>query len=207
MTLSHPEAEALIGQAGLPEAIDPQRFGAIAQYFSLRADWSRAHNVAGPRAIADPWTTDLVDAVALLGVLHPDRPLVDVGTGSGTPGLLIACLQPERPILLIEPIAKRTAFLRQTAYKLGLKAVKTIRSRWPCEHPHDQVQVVSRAVIDPEIWPILARKGGDSVRDIIRMLALNRPQMALEGFTEVAALEYTIPASAPRRVERWTQDS
>ena len=43
---------------------------------------------------------DLPDAVAVLQVLEPNLPLTDVGTGSGTPGMLVACMLPDTEVLL-----------------------------------------------------------------------------------------------------------
>ena len=195
----------LLLRAGLSFELKDPEFERITNYFRLRQSWSSAHNIAGPRSMESPWRTDLIDAVALTLTLDPELPLVDVGTGSGTPGLLVACLLPKKPVLLVEPIAKRTAFLRHTAHHLQLRAVKTKRSRWPCAHTHTSIQVVSRAVIDPNEWPSLALAGGPSVHAIIRMLALHRPEMAVEQMELAAFQDYEVPEAGHRRVECWTR--
>jgi 16S rRNA G527 N7-methylase RsmG len=193
---------SLIAQAGIKQSIDRDAHARIARYFSLRQEWARAHNIAGPQAMKSPWRTDLLDAIALTTILEPDTALVDVGSGSGTPGFIIGCLLPELSITLVEPIAKRTAFLRQATHVIGLPNVKTHRGRWPLDLPYPVVQVVSRAVVPPEDWPTLALIPSN-VGHIIRMLATNRPVLSQANCREAAAVDYLMPDGISRRIERW----
>ncbi|MBV70226.1 MAG: hypothetical protein CMH52_02670 [Myxococcales bacterium] len=193
----------LLERVGLPMGFDAKAMSLVDRYFRARDRWSRTHNVAGPKALMAPYEVDLVDAVALTHCLSADQPLVDVGTGSGTPGLLVACLRPDLPVILVEPIAKRTAFLRHVSHELGLSNVKVIRSRWPCPLPVKEIQIVSRAVVDPELWPTLAVQSTVLVTRLYRMLAANRPAMTLEDWTLIRALDYGVPADGLRRVECW----
>ena len=193
----------LLERVGLPVSLDAKATSLVDRYFRARDRWSRTHNVAGPKALMAPYEVDLVDAVALTHCLSADQPLVDVGTGSGTPGLLVACLRPELPVILVEPIAKRTAFLRHVSYELGLSNVKVIRSRWPCPLPVNEIQIVSRAVVDPELWPALAAQSTAQITCLYRLLAANRPAMTLEDWTLIRAIDYGIPADGVRRVECW----
>ena len=194
-------------RAGLPDTMDPSTLDRIAMYFRLRATWSQTHNVAGPQSMKTPWELDLPDAVAATEVLHPSLPLADVGTGSGTPGLIIACMRPEHRIFLIEPIAKRTAFLRMCIAKLALKEVSVMRGRWPRTLAAKTVQVISRAVVSPEEWPVLASARDGAVDHIIRMLAAQRPPMPLADYGLSARLEYTLGGHGDRLVERWSPHS
>ena len=199
------------GSAGLP--VEPviawQSAGAdtrLTDFFDLRARWASTHNLSGPRALGDPWGADLIDGLAAALVSPADRLLVDVGAGSGIPGLVVACVQPERPIVLVEPLAKRTAFLRSVTSRLGLSRVRVLRARWPA--PLDQVEthgadVISRAVVDPAEWPSLAVRGGRVVGGVIRMLAARRPGFEPAGFTVDRAVDYDLGADGHRRIERW----
>ncbi|MEZ4469311.1 MAG: RsmG family class I SAM-dependent methyltransferase [bacterium] len=177
----------------------------VAAFFDLRARWAGTHNLSGPRALAHPHLVDLADAEALLRVLASELPLVDVGAGSGVPGLLVACLDPARPVVVVEPLVKRAAFLRTAAHQLGLKAVRVERARWPLPLA-EPVQVVSRAVVSPEEWPALAAEGGTAVQAILRYLAAQRPPVRVPGFELAAHHDYTVDGAA-RRVERWQRVS
>ena len=110
-----------LAQANLPDPLSNEAFERIVHYFARRKEWAVSHNLAGPKSLQDPMI-DLMDACALRDVLTPN-PLFDVGSGSGTPGLLLACIQPERTIILVEPLAKRTAFLKSVSYELNLRNV------------------------------------------------------------------------------------
>lgn len=184
----------------------------LAAFFEARRAWGGVHNLSGPRALHDPWGVDLVDGAAVAAICPPGRALVDVGAGSGVPGLVVACLEPDRPVFLVEPIAKRTAFLRSAAAQLGLKAVRVERGRWPLPGFAQRsglgdgaADVVSRAVVDPQDWPGLAAAGGPIVGGLIRMLAARRPPVTVPDFEAGRALDYDLGADGARRVERWVR--
>jgi len=88
-------------------------------YGELLLKWNATYNLLGatatPRIIQD----HLLDCVAVQPVLArwlpPQQLLVDVGSGAGLPGILLAIIDPHRPFLLVEPIGKKAAFLRQVA--------------------------------------------------------------------------------------------
>ena len=201
MNLENIQSE--LRRAGLPDAMKSDTIERIASYFELRSNWSQTHNVAGPQSMKTPWELDLPDAVAANEVLHGSLPLADVGTGSGTPGLIIACIRPDLRIFLVEPIAKRTAFLRMCVAKLALKNVRVLRNRWPCVVPEDTVQVISRAVVSPEEWPGLAASRENANDHIIRMLAAQRPSVTLTDYALQSHLEYSLGIHGERLVERW----
>lgn len=199
------DAEALadaLAEAGLSVAVTPAAIERLAAFIQLRAAWSATHNLAGPKAKADPWRIDVVDSLAVAQVAADELPLIDVGAGSGTPGLIIAIARPDLPVRLVEPLTKRIAFLRTAAHRLGLTNLAITRARWPV--PLDApCQVVSRAVVSPDDWPALAVRGGAHVHAILRCLAARRPVFAVEGFECAAAVDYDLGDAGQRRVERW----
>lgn len=197
---------AALAAAGLQIAVDPPALEGLTAFIALRAQWSRTHNLAGPRAKADPWRIDVVDSLAVTQVVTPDLPLVDVGAGSGTPGLIIAIARPDLAVRLVEPLTKRVAFLRTAVHRLGLRNVRIDRARWPV--PLDApCQVVSRAVVSPSDWPALAASGGAPVHAILRCLAAQRPAFTVDGFDAVDAVDYDLGEEGLRRVERWARAS
>lgn len=93
----------------------------LARYSELVLDWGVRINLTGARtreALADE---HLADALVLLPHL-PDGPFrfVDVGSGAGLPGLVLAIVRPEASGVLLEPIRKKHAFLAHAARELGL---------------------------------------------------------------------------------------
>jgi 16S rRNA (guanine527-N7)-methyltransferase len=67
-------------------------------------------------------------ALPALPVLGPGS-LLDVGSGNGSPGLVLSLLEPQRPATLLEPRAKRWAFLREAARAAGREDVRVLRQR------------------------------------------------------------------------------
>ena len=179
----------------------------VEDFITLRAKWAGTHNLSGPDALRDPWGVDIIDALALEAVALADAPLVDVGSGSGVPGLVFALLRPGQRVTLVEPLAKRSAFLRSASIALGLKNVEVERSRWPLATVTPGSQVVSRAVFPVPEWPRAAAGGGEGVAHVVRFLAAERPAFDVSGFHCAAALDYAGPAGAPRRIERWLRDA
>lgn len=197
-------AQHALDDAGITTPLTLESFQRIERYFARRQEWATAHNLAGPKSLQEP-LTDLIDACALTHCLN-QSPLVDVGTGSGTPGLLIACLAPERAVVLVEPLAKRTAFLKSISYELGLTNIRTIRSKWPYDVGFNRIQVVSRAVVSPSDWPQMALRGGPSVKSILRMLAHIRPQMRVPNFQKSIEIEYEMRDGSHRLIQRWDHE-
>lgn len=172
-------------------------------YFALRQKWNGVHNLS---AEGDQALDDARDAWALAKVVNPLLPLVDVGSGNGIPGLLVAAIHRSMPVVLVEPRVKRVAFLRAAVSELQLRNVTIERTRWPISLSRD-VQVVSRAVVSPVEWPKVALQGGAYVQSILRMLALQRPTFEIAGFKLAQSLDYNAVDSSSRRVERWSDVS
>ena len=178
----------------------------LMRLIDLRAAWSQTHNLSGPKALALVGT-DLADAVAVWLCRLADKPLLDVGSGSGVPGLMVACLAPEYPVHLVEPIAKRCAFMRTAAHQLGLTQVKVHRERWPSDaldHLGDVIPI-SRAVVSPEDWPRLADR--PHLSGIMQMLAFQRPEWTLDHYQLAQEVSYKDPEGGARLVRRWTRAS
>ena len=70
------------------------------------------------------------DSLRAIRCLRPaDRDLIDVGAGAGLPGIPVAIAEPERHVVLVEPLAKRAAFLELALERLGLRNVEVRVSR------------------------------------------------------------------------------
>ncbi len=116
--------ERLLGDLGLkPEAVTT-----LGRYLDLVAAWSPRVNLTGARTPAER-VAILVAPVAPVAALLERGPLLDVGSGNGSPGLVLAALRPDLPVTLLEPRQKRWAFLREAARILGRPDVVVRRTR------------------------------------------------------------------------------
>ena len=114
------------GLQHLSVTLDETAFAKVVQWARLLKQWNRTFNLLGNSDSAHLIDEHLLDSLAIVPVLERYLPraeeaLVDVGTGAGFPGILLAIVQPQRPIYLVEPVGKKVAFLRQSVLTLGLK--------------------------------------------------------------------------------------
>lgn len=114
----------------------------------LRAGSSQ-QNLISASTLDTLWTRHLVDSAQLVPLASEARDGVwlDVGSGAGLPGIVVAALL-DRPVVLVEPRAKRVDFLRDAAAALGLE-VTVQHSKVETYQPTQPVAVVSaRAVAE-----------------------------------------------------------
>jgi 16S rRNA (guanine527-N7)-methyltransferase len=112
--------------AGLGLAPGPA--AALARYLDLVAAWNPRVNLTGARTAADR-VAILVAPVAPAAPLLEPGLLIDVGSGNGSPGLVLATLRPDLPVVLLEPRQRRWAFLREAARVVGRPEVEVRRVR------------------------------------------------------------------------------
>ena len=129
----------------------------ILQYIDLLLQWNRTYNLT---AVRDPQAIliqHVFDALAIIPALSKSlsslhNPFVlDVGTGAGLPGLILAITQPEWKLVLNDVIQKKTAFLTQAVATLGLNNVKVITKHV------EQIQLVSDLNITSAFDAIISR--------------------------------------------------
>jgi 16S rRNA (guanine527-N7)-methyltransferase len=93
----------------------------LARYAELVLDWGRRINLTGARSAAALADEHLADALPLLAELPPGPfRFVDVGSGVGLPGIVLAVLRPDATGVLLEPSRKKHAFLAHAIRELGL---------------------------------------------------------------------------------------
>jgi 16S rRNA (guanine527-N7)-methyltransferase len=103
----------------------------LERYLDLLAAWSARVNLTGAATPADRVALLVGDVLPAAPLLRPGR-LIDVGSGNGSPGLVLALLRPELPVALLEPRQRRWAFLREACRAAGRPDVEVRRQR------HDQ---------------------------------------------------------------------
>ena len=101
----------------------------LTEFAALIVEENLEQNLIAPSTIDQLWSRHIVDSAQLLAFADAVRgPWLDIGTGGGFPGLVIACLS-ERPIVLCEPRRRRAEFLRHAAARLSLAHVRVEQRR------------------------------------------------------------------------------
>ncbi len=128
--------------------IDEAGVERLERYIETLLEWNRVHNLtaARDRAAVEAQVADSLYPVNFLG-MRPDS-LLDIGTGAGFPGLVLAAAWPESETTLCEPLGKRAAFLRHAAREMGLDRVEVEARRVEALTPRPYRLVTSRAVTE-----------------------------------------------------------
>lgn len=177
-------------------AADPAQVDALVRYLALLSRWNRAYNLTAVRDPEAMVTRHLADCAAVLPHVQGRR-VLDVGTGAGLPGIVIAVLRPESQCVLLDSNAKKTRFCLQAVGELGLSNVRVERARvedLPAVPGFDTV--VARAFATLEV---LAAATGRLCAPGGRILAMKgtHPQEELEALDEGAVSARVVRLQVP----------
>lgn len=143
----------------------------------------------GPKEVDRLWERHLLNSAVLAELLPPNSRVVDVGSGAGLPGIPLAVARPDLDLTLVEPMARRVAWLSEVieSLELGVDVVRgRAEERSVRERITDQDVVTARAVAPMArlaTWCLpLVRPGG-------RLLALKGASAAEEMGRDAAAIE------------------
>jgi len=114
------------GPEALVEHVDVSRetLSKLIRIVDLLDVWRRKINLVGPREIDHIWRRHVLDSLQLAALVPNDGTVVDLGSGSGFPGLVLAAglTDPKAEIVMIETVGKKCAFLREAIKVADLKA-------------------------------------------------------------------------------------
>ncbi len=115
---------------GTPEV--REYFGAgferVDAFARMLADQGVARGLIGPREVERLWERHLLNSAALQPFL-PAGVVADVGSGAGLPGLVLAAMDPDRELILVEPMERRVQWLREASRTCGIDNVRIVRGR------------------------------------------------------------------------------
>jgi 16S rRNA (guanine527-N7)-methyltransferase len=83
----------------------------------------------GPRETDRLWERHLLNCAVLAELLPEHGKLVDIGSGAGLPGVVLALLRPELQVILLEPLLRRSVFLEECVAQLQLENATVLRAR------------------------------------------------------------------------------
>jgi 16S rRNA (guanine527-N7)-methyltransferase len=91
-------------------------------YAGLLADWNARHNLVARSTLPDLWRRHFWDSAQLAPLIPQNpRPLADLGSGAGFPGLVLAAMRPDLAVTCHESTAKKCAFLQAAAERMALR--------------------------------------------------------------------------------------
>lgn len=137
-------------------------------------------NLTGARTPAERVDVLVAPALRALPLLGPGS-LLDVGSGNGSPGLVLAVLEPARGVTLLEPRSRRWAFLREAARAVGRGDVRILRERHDeyAGPPAGNVTLRALRLPLPELGALVAEGG--------RLLTFGPPPAPAAGWRQLPA--------------------
>jgi 16S rRNA (guanine527-N7)-methyltransferase len=116
----------------VPPAAEHLFGGSLAQavrYARLLAGPGVERGLVGPHEIPRLWERHLLNSAVIAELVPQPCSLVDLGSGAGLPGIVLAILLPDCQVTLLEPMLRRTVFLTECVTALGLPNASVLRGR------------------------------------------------------------------------------
>jgi 16S rRNA (guanine527-N7)-methyltransferase len=94
------------------EALGPG-FAQLTKFADILAQDGVRLGLIGPREVERIWDRHILNCAALTELIEDGQSIIDIGSGAGLPGIVLAILKPNSKVTLIEPMQRRTDFLTQ----------------------------------------------------------------------------------------------
>ncbi|SFV70248.1 rRNA small subunit 7-methylguanosine (m7G) methyltransferase GidB [hydrothermal vent metagenome] len=162
-------------------------FFKIQKYKEHLFKWNKIHNLTGAR---DEASVDdfIFDALFPLSFLPPVTSLLDIGTGAGFPGMILAFGLPQTQVTLVEPLTKRASFLQFIKADLGLENVHVVKKRVEDMESEIFDLITSRAVTDTKMLLELSK----NFRDEKSKLLFYKGEKVFDELEETHGMTYKI---------------
>lgn len=97
-------------------------------YLNLVEKWNRVYNLTAIRERDEMIKLHLLDSLSILNHVHVKN-ILDVGSGAGFPGIVLAITKPELKVTVMDSVNKKTTFMQQVKSELSLTNVDVVNSR------------------------------------------------------------------------------
>lgn len=133
------------GALEMGASLSDETIQTLVRYLAMLEKWNKAYNLTAIRDVEQMITLHLLDSLATLPYITGEK-IIDVGTGPGLPGMVLAICYPNKQFTLLDSNGKKTRFLTQVKMELGINNVTVMNERVE-KHAHqgEYDHVISRA--------------------------------------------------------------
>jgi 16S rRNA (guanine527-N7)-methyltransferase len=132
-----------VAEMGLDVSLEAQ--AKLLQYLSLLNKWNKVYNLTAVRDPLEMVTLHLLDSLSVLPYIQAKN-LLDVGSGGGLPGIVLAICLPNLQVTTIDTVQKKAIFMRQVKGELGLSNLEVVHARVENYQPAEKFEaIISRA--------------------------------------------------------------
>ena len=141
--------------------LDDEVLSKLEKFAALLHEWNRVHNLTGAKTVEAIYG-NIVDSLYPLTFVKRPKSLLDVGTGAGFPGLVLAVALPDTEVVLAEPLKKRVSFLKYACMDIGIDNVKVEAKRVETVEHEVFDLISSRAVTNTKLLLELTKAVSDA---------------------------------------------
>ena len=139
----------------IPESI---KINKLIKYVELLLKWNKVYNLTAITDVNQIITHHLLDGLTVIPHISQYSSIIDVGSGMGVPGVIIAIWYPDCKVTALDSNNKKTAFLQQVAIELGIGNLYVVTSRVESYIPEAKFDMaISRAFADTNLFIDLAK--------------------------------------------------
>jgi len=165
-----------IEQMNLQVSKDAQQ--QLLAYVQLLHKWNKVYNLTAVRDPQEMITLHLLDSLSVLPYVNR-KTLLDVGSGGGLPGIVMAICQPDIQVTTIDTVQKKAIFMRQVKGELGLANLQVVHARVEQYQAEPFEQIISRAFSELALFVKITR----------HLLAKDGEWLAMKGLNPVHELD------------------
>ena len=128
---------------------DPLIIEKLEIYLATLKKWNRVYNLTAIDEDSEIIVKHFLDSLSVNQYIQNSRRILDVGTGAGFPGLVLALFNPEKSFVLVDGVSKKISFLQEMIGKLNLKNVIAVHTKVEKYNVVEQFDIIiSRAFAD-----------------------------------------------------------
>ncbi len=128
---------------------DPLLIEKLEIYLATLKKWNRVYNLTAIDEDSEIIVKHFLDSLSVNQYIQHSERILDVGTGAGFPGLILALFNPEKSFVLVDGVSKKISFLQEMIGKLNLKNVIAVHTKVEQYNVAEQFDIIiSRAFAD-----------------------------------------------------------
>ena len=144
----------------------PDEFNDLERYAHWLETAGIERGLMGPRETGRIWDRHIANCAVVQELIKPETSVIDIGSGAGLPGLVLAIVRPDIHMTLVEPLLRRCEFLNEVIQDLGLASRVTVRRGRADEMKGLTAWVVTSRAVAPMAklvsWSLpLVKNGGE----------------------------------------------
>ena len=126
-------------------SLTDEQVSQLLDYHALINKWNKVYNLSAIRDPLESIKKHFLDSFSILEFIKPGL-LLDVGSGAGLPGIIIAIMKPKTNVFVIDSVGKKCRFMQTVKTELGLENLTVINNRVESfNYPESFSQITSRA--------------------------------------------------------------